>query len=137
MAILNKMYSALRAQGVLLEGTVLKVNMILSGYSANQQADDTHIANVTLRCLKRSVPAAVPSILFLSGGQTEDEAARRLKVINQLKDNTVPWNLSFSFGRALQHSVLRTWEGKDSNREAAQSVFSQRFETAGAATLGR
>lgn len=133
----SAMYAAMNTQGVLLEGSVLKVNMALSGYDAAKQASDEEIAEATLCCLKRSVPAAVPSILFLSGGQTEQEAARRLNLMNQIKDATAPWNLSFSFGRALQHSALRTWSGESENAAAAQAMLLQRAKLAGAATLGQ
>jgi fructose-bisphosphate aldolase class I len=134
--VVSGMYTAFKKQGVLLEGTVLKVNMVLSGYEAETQASDNEVAEATLRCLKRCVPAAVPSVLFLSGGQTEQEAARRLNLMNQIKDATVPWNLSFSFGRALQHSALRKWNGQSENAEAAQAMLLQRSRLAGAATLG-
>lgn len=134
---LSAMYGAMRTQGVVLEGSVLKVNMVLSGYDAAEQASDEEIAETTLCCLRRSVPAAVPGILFLSGGQTEQEAARRLNLMNRIKDATVPWNLSFSFGRALQHSALRTWNGESQNTAAAQATLLERAKLAGAATLGR
>ncbi len=98
--------------------------MILSGQDCNVQADTETIAERTLECMRRTVPAAVPGILFLSGGQSEIEATERLNAICQTKD--VPWALSISFGRALQATALKTWGGNTDNIPAAQSALLNR-----------
>lgn len=136
-AALDALYVALRAQGVLLEGTILKPNMVLSGYECPTQASIDEVATKTLACLRNSVPAAVPSIHFLSGGQSEEDAVARLARMNAMKDSRCPWNLSFSFARALQHSAMQTWSGEESKIPDAQAVFSERVKAAGMATLGR
>ena len=135
-AAISALFSALRDQGVLLEGMVLKPNMVVSGYDGDGKAGTDEVAEKTLTCFKRCVPAAVPSIVFLSGGQSEVEATTNLDRINELKDSTTPWNLSFSFGRALQQTALATWAGKPENIPAAQSAFSHRARCSGLATLG-
>lgn len=136
-AAITALYDALREQGLHLEGTVLKPNMVVSGYDGTDLAGTDEIAEKTLACLKRCVPAAIPTILFLSGGQTEIEATTNLNRINQLKDSSTPWNLSFSFGRALQQTALKTWGGKDENRGAAETAFLHRARCSGLATLGQ
>lgn len=136
-AAITALYAALREYGVLLEGTVLKPNMVVPGYDGDEEATPEAVAAETLACFRRCVPAAVPSIVFLSGGQSEEEAAVNLAAINRLKGAGTPWNLSFSFGRALQQSALKTWGGEAANREAAQGVFMQRAKAAGLATLGK
>ena len=134
-AAISALYAALRDQGVHLEGTVLKPNMVVSGYDGQEIASTDEIAQRTLECLKRCVPAAVPSIVFLSGGQSEIEATVNLNRINALKDSSIPWNLSFSFGRALQQTALKTWAGKEENVDASQSAFLHRARCSGLATL--
>ncbi len=135
-AAVGALYAALREQEVHLEGTVLKPNMVVSGYDGARKAGADEVAERTLACLKRCVPAAVPSVVFLSGGQTEEEAAENLNRINVLKDGSAPWQLSFSFGRALQQSALKAWAGKAENVEVAQRAFLHRARCAGLATLG-
>ena len=135
-AAITELYAALREQKVFLEGTVLKPNMVVSGYDGAGRAGVDEVAAATLACLKRCVPAAVPSIVFLSGGQTEVEATVHLDRINEMKGDDAPWNLSFSFGRALQQTALATWGGDDAKIDAAKAAFLHRARCSGLATLG-
>ncbi|MCB1094901.1 MAG: fructose-bisphosphate aldolase class I [Verrucomicrobiae bacterium] len=135
-AAIKSVYLALHEQGVLLEGTVLKPNMVMSGYDGSEKAGTDEVAAKTLECLKRCVPAAVPSIVFLSGGQTEIEATTHLNRINEMKDAACPWNLSFSFGRALQQTALSTWAGDSSRIPDAQRALLHRARCSGLATTG-
>jgi fructose-bisphosphate aldolase class I len=128
-------FSELAAHRVNLEGMLLKTGMILSGQDCNVQADTETIAERTLECMRRTVPAAVPGILFLSGGQSEIEATERLNAICQTKD--VPWALSISFGRALQATALKTWGGNTDNIPAAQSALLHRAKCNSLAMLGK
>src|SRR5215470_8818302 len=109
--VLHAVFDALIEQDVKLEAILLKPNMILAGKQSPQQPSVQQVAEATLRCLRRHVPAAVPGIVFLSGGQDHLTATMRLNAINQL-DVTKPWKLSFSFGRAVQDEALRAWRGK-------------------------
>ena len=136
-AAITALYVALRDQNVFLEGTVLKPNMVVSGYDGEKKAGADEVAEKTLACFKRCVPAAVPSIVFLSGGQTEVEATTNLNRISASKDATTPWNLSFSFGRALQQTALATWGGEPANLDAAQRAFLHRARCSGLSTLGK
>ncbi len=104
-----------------LEGVVLKPNMVVSGTGAPDGAGPAEVATATLRCLRRYVPAAVPGVAFLSGGQPEAAATHHLSLMNQI--GGVPWQLSFSFGRALQQTVLARWAGKTENVAAAQQAL--------------
>ena len=113
---------------------VLKPNMVLAGYACRQQPSDERIAEMTVRCLRRHVPAAVPGILFLSGGQSDENATSRLNAVNTRGPQ--PWALSFSYGRALQASVLTAWRGEDANISAAQHAFALRARLNGAACSG-
>jgi fructose-bisphosphate aldolase class I len=121
---LRSVFNALAAHRVLLEGMLLKPNMVLSGKDCPQQASVQEVAEATVRCLKRVVPAAVPGIVFLSGGQTDQQATEHLNAMNQLPD--LPWQLSFSYGRALQAPVLKAWKGETANVSAAQEAFHHR-----------
>src|SRR5213075_1758194 len=114
-------FTELRDQRVELEGMLLKPNMVLSGYDALQQASAGEVATQTLLCLRRHVPAAVPGIVFLSGGQSDEDATLHLNALNRL--GRQPWELSFSYGRALQTSALEAWRGEDANVEAAQAAY--------------
>ena len=116
------------------EGILLKPNMVLPGYECPQQASDDEIAEETLRCFRRHVPAAVPGIVFLSGGQSEEEATSRLNAMNVLGSH--PWKLSFSYGRALQAAALKAWGGKEENVEAAQHAYYHRAKMNSAAQTG-
>ncbi len=133
--VLAACYKALNDQKVLLEGTLLKPNMVTPGSDAPKVSPE-EIAKFTVRALQRTVPPAVPGIVFLSGGQSEEEATLNLNAMNAL--NTVkPWTLSFSFGRALQATVLKTWTGKKENVEAAQKALYVRAKANSEATLGK
>jgi fructose-bisphosphate aldolase class I len=107
-----------------LEGMLLKPNMVLSGKECPQQASVQEVAEATVRCLKRVVPSAVPGIVFLSGGQTDQQATEHLNAMNQIED--LPWQLSFSYGRALQAPVLQAWKGDPAKVADAQKAFHHR-----------
>jgi len=121
---------------VYLEGTLLKPNMVTPGQASPKRATPQEIARGTVTALQRGVPSAVPGIVFLSGGQSEIDASVNLNAINQYQGKK-PWALSFSYGRALQASVLKAWQGKDENLKAAQKVFFTRARANGLATLGK
>jgi fructose-bisphosphate aldolase class I len=133
-AALDALYEQLFEQRVHLEGTLLKPNMVLSGYSAREQASDQQIAHFTLGCFRRCVPAAVPGIVFLSGGQSDEQATARLNEMNKVGPH--PWQLSFSYGRALQAPSLKAWKGEASNVGAAQAAFAHRARCNSAARSG-
>ena len=133
--VLREVYVQLNRQRVVLEASLLKPNMVLPGSESNSDASDEQIARATLEVLRRAVPAAVPGVLFLSGGQSDEQATARLDAINRL--GTQPWELSFSFGRALQAPVLEAWAGEDANRPAAQAALLKRARLNGAARHGR
>lgn len=132
---LKEVYMSLFEQRIFLEGSVLKPNMVLSGKLCSVQAGVDEVAEKTVRCLKRSVPAAVPGIVFLSGGQSDIEATAHLGAMNAAYDT--PWNLSFSYGRALQAAPLKAWGGKAENRPAAMDAFRHRAKMNGLATVGQ
>lgn len=121
---LDAVFKALSLHRVALERILLKTGMVVSGKDCSEQAGDEAVARATLRCLRRSVPAAVPGIVFLSGGQAEVAATRRLNAI--CSAGGPPWKLSFSFGRALQDSAMMTWRGDEANVKAAQSALHHR-----------
>ncbi len=137
--VLDAVFDELVSHRVHLEGMVLKPNMVVAGNQAAEQPTPQQIATATLRCLRRSVPAAVPGIAFLSGGQSEQEAAENLNAINvlALEAGGAPWQLTFSFGRALQATALRTWAGREENLAAAQNVLLHRARLASLARQGR
>jgi fructose-bisphosphate aldolase class I len=132
--VLHAVYTELRDQRIDLEGTLLKPNMVLSGYECATQASDEEIAELTLRCLRRHVPSAVPGIVFLSGGQGNEEATARLNALTERSPQ--PWQLSFSFGRALQDPVLQAWSGDPAAAAAAQRALLHRAECNSAARRG-
>ncbi len=132
---LQALFAELSTQRVDLEGTLLKPNMVIPGKGNADQASPERIARATLDCFRRHVPAAVPGIVFLSGGQSEVEATVNLDAINRLEGR--PWPLSFSYGRALQASALKAWSGSPDNVEAAQAVFLHRARCNAAAAGGR
>ncbi|MDX1401660.1 MAG: class I fructose-bisphosphate aldolase [Kiloniellales bacterium] len=133
--VLLSVYAELALQGVELEGTLLKPNMILSGTDCPEQADVEEVAARTIKVLKRAVPAAVPGIVFLSGGQSDEVATLHLNAMN--RHENLPWKLSFSYGRALQASPLKAWSGKSGNLKVAQEAFLERAKANGLATLGQ
>ena len=132
---LKTLYKALAEHQVALEGTILKPNMVISGGDCTIQAGVEEVAEKTLQCLKRTVPAAVPGIVFLSGGQSDLDATAHLSVMNQTAN--LPWALSYSYGRALQAAPLKVWAGNNANIEAAQHVFAHRARMNGLAALGQ
>lgn len=132
---LSAVFDALADMDVFLEGIILKPNMVLSGYECSDQASVEEVAEATVTCFQRSVPAAVPGICFLSGGQSDILATEHLNAMNNL-EVARPWSLSFSYGRALQQSALKAWAGESVNLGAAQSVLLHRARCNGAATLG-
>ncbi|RHN48629.1 putative fructose-bisphosphate aldolase [Medicago truncatula] len=132
--VLAACYKALNDHHVLLEGTLLKPNMVTPGSDSPKVSPEV-IAEYTVKALQRTVPAAVPAVLFLSGGQSEEEATLNLNAMNKLNGKK-PWGLSFSFGRALQQSTLKAWAGKDENIKKAQDAFISRCRANSHATLG-
>ena len=134
--ILQRLYPALFEQGVRLEGTLLKPNMVLSGKDAPDRAAPDQVAAETIRCFRRAVPAAVPGVVFLSGGQSDDEATRNLDALNR-RAQTAPWQLSFSYGRGLLATPLTVWGGQAANRAKAQAAFLHRAKVLSAARRGR
>jgi fructose-bisphosphate aldolase class I len=129
-------YKALADHHVFLEGTLLKPNMVTPGQSASKQSTPEEVALATVTALRRGVPPAVPAIVFLSGGQSEIDATRNLDAINKLP-GPKPWWLSFSYGRALQASVLKAWQGKEENIAEAQKTLLHRAKANGDAQLGK
>jgi fructose-bisphosphate aldolase class I len=130
---LKTLYRELFDQGVALEGTILKPNMILSGTKASNRAGLEEVADMTVQCLGNCVPMAVPGIAFLSGGQSDEEATAHLNAMN---DYDLPWPLTFSYGRALQAAPLKAWGGKSANIGAAQSALNHRSKMNSLAALG-
>src|SRR5262245_32320511 len=130
-------FTELHDQRVQLEGMLLKPNMVLSGYDCPEQAGIDEVAEATLRCLRHNVPAAVPGIVFLSGGQTDEAATAHLDAINRLAPEVgAPWELSFSYGRALQAPAQRAWAGEAANVAAGQAAYLKRARLNGAARSG-
>jgi fructose-bisphosphate aldolase, class I len=123
-AALEALFSALHSHRVHLEGTILKPNMVISGKKATVRASAQTVAEATVRCLKRHVPSAVPGIAFLSGGQSSEDATAHLSLMNKL--GPLPWELTFSYGRALQDAALKAWGGKSENFAAGQAAFLKR-----------
>lgn len=137
--VLSHVYRSLNRHNVLLEGTLLKPNMVCPGKDCPKQATPEEVAFFTVRTLSRTVPAAVPSINFLSGGQTEEEATLHLNAMNAKSAEMPPrpWQLSFSYGRALQQSTLKAWVGKTENVAAAKDEFLKRAKANSEAQLGK
>jgi fructose-bisphosphate aldolase class I len=134
--VLRTVFNQLYIQGVMLEGIILKPNMVLPGLSCPKQESSEDIADATVKCLLRAVPAAVPGITFLSGGQTAELASARLNAMNVRFKSELPWKLSFSFGRALQQPALEIWHGKESKVLEAQKALDHRAKCNSAASLG-
>ena len=131
--VLQCTFEQLQQQGVLLEGIVLKPSMVIPG-SEGPVAGIKEVAQRTVRCLTNTVPASVPGITFLSGGQSDEDATSHLDAINRLGDH--PWNLTFSYGRALQTTAMKTWGGKPEALESASQAFLKRARCNSAATSG-
>ena len=132
---LHKVFDELYHQRVDLKGILLKPNMVISGKGAAEQATAEEVAKWTIRCFRETVPAAVPGIVFLSGGQSDEQASENLNAINSLGPQ--PWVLSFSYGRALQAPALKAWGGTPENVEAGQSFLALRARCNSAAVAGR
>ncbi len=128
-------FHQLKNQGVVLEGMILKPSMVISGASAGSRADAKTVAEQTVRCLLNTVPAAVPGIAFLSGGQTDQEASEHLNTMNA-SGHPLPWTLTFSYGRALQQTAMRVWNGDSANVHQAQQALLWRARCNGSAALG-
>ncbi|MBI2334510.1 fructose-bisphosphate aldolase class I [Candidatus Daviesbacteria bacterium] len=131
---LKTVFAKLVGQGVVLEGVILKPNMVISGKDAPNKASPKEIAEATVKTFLEVVPTQVPGIVFLSGGQTPDEATENLAAINKIGG---PWQLSFSYGRALQDEALKAWAGKEENVEAAQKAFFDRCKKVSLARQGK
>ena len=132
--VLEQVFAELDAHRVLFEGMLLKPNMVIAGKNCTNQASTQQVAEATVRCLMRYVPAAVPGIVFLSGGQSPADATDHLNAMNAMGSH--PWQLSFSYGRALQEPVLEAWKGQESNVPAAQQAFFKRCRLNGLARKG-
>jgi fructose-bisphosphate aldolase, class I len=123
-------------QGLIIEGTLLKPNMVTAGAANAEQGSAEQIAWLTVRTLSRSIVPALPGVVFLSGGQSEESASLNLNAMNALQNIQKPWALTFSFGRALQQSVLKAWMGKVENVGAAQAALLERAQANGNAAKG-
>ena len=134
-ATLRSVFSELQEHRVIPEGMLLKPNMVLSGKMCPGQAGIQEIAEITLRCLRRTVPAAVPGIVFLSGGQSPQQATQNLNAMNVL--GIQPWEISFSYGRALQAPALEAWQGRAANLTSAQRALYQRAKCNSPARFGK
>jgi fructose-bisphosphate aldolase, class I len=133
-ATLVAVFQEIHIQRVELAGMLLKPNMVVSGKEASEQAGVDEVAELTVRCLRETVPAAVPGIVFLSGGQSAEIATAHLNAMNAMGDH--PWQLSFSFARALQGPALETWRGDEGNVQQAQEIFAHRARMNSAARSG-
>jgi fructose-bisphosphate aldolase class I len=133
--VLNRTFQELRVQRVALEGMVLKPNMAIAGKKSARQASVQEVAEKTVRLLKTCVPAAVPGIAFLSGGQSDEEATAHLNAINAIPN--LPWPVTFSYGRALQAAPQKAWSGKSENVAAGQRAFAHRAHMNGLASTGK
>ena len=134
--VLRSLFDALYNQSVMLEGTILKASMVVPGKGCDEQASIEEVAESTLMCLKSAVPAILPGIVFLSGGQDDDHATAHLNAMNQMGPN--PWPLSFSYGRAMQQAALKIWaKDMSGNYAKAQEMVFERAKANGLATLGQ
>ena len=132
---LRRVFAELYNQRVMLEGMLLKPNMVISGKGCPRQSGVAEVAQATVRCLARSVPAAMPGIVFLSGGQSSELATEHLNALNAM--GAFPWELSFSYGRALQQPALKAWKGEVASASKAQEAFYHRARCNGAARFGK
>ncbi len=134
--VLRTVFNQLYTQRVMLEGMILKPNMVLPGLTCPKQESVDEVADATVKCLLRAVPAAVPGIAFLSGGQPSELASARLNAMNVRFKSRLPWALAFSFARAIQQPAMEIWRGKESNVLAAQQALSHRARCNRAARRG-
>ncbi len=135
-ATLSALFSALKSQDISIEHTILKINMVISGKQCPTQASVQEVADQTVKCLLKNVPAELPGIVFLSGGQSDELATAHLNAMNA-SNSDLPWPLSFSYGRALQAACLKAWGGKAENLEAAQKALSHREKCNSLACKGK
>jgi fructose-bisphosphate aldolase class I len=134
-ATLSALFAALRAHNVSLEHTILKASMVVPGKDSSRQASVEEVAEMTVKCLKRTVPAALPGVVFLSGGQSDEAATAHLNAMAQMPG--LPWPLTFSYSRALQNPALKTWRGQPGNVAAAQRAFYHRARMNSLAAQGK
>ena len=134
--VLREVFAALKKENVMIDCAILKPSMVISGKEANNRADVDEVARQTIKVLKAAVPNELPSINFLSGGQTPQEATAHLNRMHTLNER-LPWYLSFSYARALQDPALKAWQGKDENVQAAQQAFLKRAKLNSLATMGK
>jgi fructose-bisphosphate aldolase class I len=134
--VLRAVFTQLYTQGAMLEGLILKPNMVLAGSTCPKQDTVDEVADATVRCLLRAVPAAVPGIAFLSGGQSAELASARLNAMNVRFKSRLPWALAFSFARAIQQPALEIWRGEEANVPAAQNALNHRARCNRAARRG-
>ena len=134
--VLKEVFAALKRENVMINYTILKPSMVISGKEASNRANVEEVARHTVKCLKATVPTELPSINFLSGGQGPQEATAHLNRMHTLEEN-LPWYVSFSYARALQDPALKTWQGKKENFEAGQRAFIKRAKLNGLATMGK
>ncbi|XHX80573.1 MAG: class I fructose-bisphosphate aldolase [Stenomitos frigidus ULC029] len=135
--VLKAVFDALYIQGVEPDQMILKPSMVISGQDCPQQASVEDVARLTVQCLRERVPAAVPGCAFLSGGQSDETATAHLNAMNALFKDQLPWQLTFSYGRALHQTALETWKGEDANVSAAQKELYRRAKCNSAASLGQ
>ena len=135
--VLHMVFNQLYKQAVLLEGMILKPNMILPGLTCPTQASVDEVADATVKCLLRTVPAAVPGVTFLSGGQSSEQASARLNTMNSKYKSQLPWELAFSFARAIQQPAMEIWNGKEANVTEAQKALFHRAACNRAACQGK
>ena len=131
---LHEVFAALHEQRVRFDEMILKPNMVISGKDCPEQASPEQVAEMTIRCMKRNVPAAVPGVAFLSGGQTPEQATANLNAMNQL--GGVPWRLTYSYARALQQAAMDAWKGEKSNMDAGRSAIAARAKLVSLASKG-
>jgi fructose-bisphosphate aldolase, class I len=134
--VLHAVFERLYLYRIQLDQMILKPSMVIAGVDCPQQASVEQVAQATLQCLRDSVPASVPSCIFLSGGQSDELATAHLNAMNRLSKNQLPWTLTFSYGRALQQESMKTWMGKETNVVAAQKALFHRAQLNSAAALG-
>jgi fructose-bisphosphate aldolase class I len=135
-AVQHALFHRLHEHRVWLPGILLKPNMVVQGYASGKRQNATETAELTLTVLRRNVPAEVPGIVFLSGGLSDEDSTEFLDTMNKAK-GAKPWTLSFSYGRALQQSALKTWGGKPENKGATQKAFLKRARLNGLAAQGQ
>ena len=135
--IQNEVFKQLAIYNVILEAIILKPNMVTPGDKCSIRANIEKVADFTVKCLKETVPANVPGIAFLSGGQTDNDSTRHLNMMNFKYASNLDWRLTFSYGRALQQSSLKEWSGKSINKNSAQKILLERAKLNSLASLGK